>query len=484
MVFSLFSAPFIRKQAPPPSEPVTQPTSPPQPEPSTSSSVQESSTIAQTQLRTPSPSIESVSNPRDSKAKPISAVKEVSLAIEERVRRISISPSRAPAAVPAAQVAASTPIEPTVDSLTTHIRSIPPKTLHAYVLAQLPKAPEPVLSALATFCAELTPPPRLHCVRCHKDYVEIENDDRSCLVAHDDESAVVERVGRAAQRGGRPAGEPGSIYETTWGCCGKITEGDGDQGPPDGWCYEGKHTTDIKRARFRADSTPQDDKLTSCLRFNCHGIRDQLPRASTRKRRRSTMVKEPDSDEDASEGESDSGVDEIAGRPKAAAKGKGKGKGKAKAAGDEAMDVDAADPEVVSQSGSVRSSAKLPTTTPKRRGRPSKLKPLPDATPGESPADTKPFGGEPTAATSTAKRRGRKPKSKALVSDSDDSAKVREQSTARTTAGREKPVNTEGSTATVKSKMRGRKPKLADENSTKKDDAEEEGPRKRRKISA
>jgi len=61
-----------------------------------------------------------------------------------------------------------------------------------------------------------------------------------------------------------------------WQCCGKTVEGDGDQGPPDGWCYEGKHTTDIKRARWRADSTPQDDKLVSCLRKNCNNIRSRL----------------------------------------------------------------------------------------------------------------------------------------------------------------------------------------------------------------
>lgn len=59
----------------------------------------------------------------------------------------------------------------------------------------------------------------------------MENDDRSCLIGHDDDSAEVERVGRAS--GG---------YETLWGCCGKTVEGDGDMGPPDGWCYEGKHT--------------------------------------------------------------------------------------------------------------------------------------------------------------------------------------------------------------------------------------------------
>lgn len=37
------------------------------------------------------------------------------------------------------------------------------------------------------------------------------------------------------------------------------------------------HQTDIKRARFRVDSTIHDDKLASCLKLNCHGIHDQLP---------------------------------------------------------------------------------------------------------------------------------------------------------------------------------------------------------------
>lgn len=78
-------------------------------------------------------------------------------------------------------------------------------------------------------------------MRCHKDFVEVENDDRSCLVPHDDDSAEVERVGRGTGlEARRTAG--GTEYETLWGCCGKTTEGNGDQGPPDGFCYEGRHT--------------------------------------------------------------------------------------------------------------------------------------------------------------------------------------------------------------------------------------------------
>ena len=133
------------------------------------------------------------------------------------------------------------PPEPTVESLTAHLAMIPPKTMHAYILSRIPTCEPDALPALAGFFAELAPPLKMHCVRCHKDFVEVENDDRSCLVPHDDESAEVERVS-AAKRANRAPNTVGATFETLWGCCGKIVEGDGDQGPPDGWCYEGKHT--------------------------------------------------------------------------------------------------------------------------------------------------------------------------------------------------------------------------------------------------
>ncbi|KAL4076437.1 hypothetical protein J3A83DRAFT_4227416 [Scleroderma citrinum] len=165
--------------------------------------------------------------------------------------------------------------------------TIPAKTLHAYTLAHLrpqsssvtsapagngaptsdPDPPSPeTIGKLQKFFATLAPPPLLHCARCHSDFYDIENEekDKACRVPHDDESALVSRI-------------PGAGYETLWGCCGQTAAGDGGEGPPDGWCYEGRHTTDMKRARFRADSTIYNDKLTSCLKLNCHGIRDQLP---------------------------------------------------------------------------------------------------------------------------------------------------------------------------------------------------------------
>ena len=126
------------------------------------------------------------------------------------------------------------------------IASVPPQTLHSYTLNHLSSAPltflplqtstappsPRTLTILTQFFASLTPPPRLHCVRCHRDFFELENTDRSCTVAHDDDSAIVERVRTGL----------GTEYETRWGCCEKTVEGDGDMGPPDGWCYEGKHT--------------------------------------------------------------------------------------------------------------------------------------------------------------------------------------------------------------------------------------------------
>lgn len=138
------------------------------------------------------------------------------------------------------------------------ITSVPAKTLHQYTLNRLreatnpstPSAPEHHLSqasftAIADFFVGLHPPPKCHCVRCHEEYFEIENDDRSCTVPHDDNSTFVECVGRGVKKGCGRMDE--SEYKTLWQCCGKTVEGDGGQGPPDGWCYEGKHTVNQTR---------------------------------------------------------------------------------------------------------------------------------------------------------------------------------------------------------------------------------------------
>ena len=47
-----------------------------------------------------------------------------------------------------------------------------------------------------------------------------------------------------------------SDYET-YGCCGKTVEGEGDLGPPDGWCYEGMHTvSQVKSIAYLASHSP------------------------------------------------------------------------------------------------------------------------------------------------------------------------------------------------------------------------------------
>nr|GAT60718.1 predicted protein [Mycena chlorophos] len=198
------------------------------------------------QLRTPSPSVLSGSYPQ----------------AEERIAPIT-PPS-------------TTPIDPA--SLRALIQSVPPQSFRAYTLNHLPTASPQQLLALSEFFSSLHVPPTLHCVRCHKGYFAVENNERSCLIGHDDESAEVEGVG--------------SNVETLWNCCGKTVEGDGSEGPPEGWCFEGAHTTDLKRARFRADSTIHDDKLVSCARKRCH----ELP--GSRKRTRRTTAARGGSDTD------------------------------------------------------------------------------------------------------------------------------------------------------------------------------------------
>ncbi|CCL98263.1 uncharacterized protein FIBRA_00257 [Fibroporia radiculosa] len=494
MVFSFFSGKKQQPLAPP--EFVPLPPSPSHPATQLPQSQLVFEAQTQTQLRTPSPSVASVSLVHCAPQSPSPATKMARLSVDEHARQVSPtrqSTSRMTAPVFPTQFI---PPEATAESLTTHISSIPAKVVHSYIISQVPRASEDILSALANFFSELSPPPRLHCVRCHKDYTEVDNDDRSCLVPHDDESAEVERVGRNANRGGRSAGDPGTTYETIWGCCGKVTEGNGDQGPPDGWCYEGKHTTDTKRARFRADSTPQNDKLISCLRLNCHGIRDQLPRASLRKRRRSVNLKEPDTDEDASKGDPDSGVDEIVGR---IPKNKGKGKEKAKSVDDEQMDVDQ-DMESASRAGSPRgrprARAKSTTTpsanAPKRRGRPPKAKATVETDGEDADADdTTSVRSAPTAP----KRRGRKPKSKAYISDSDAEGeerrgpRTRSQSRTRaaTSSATQKPLSMAAS-ASAKPKSRVRKAKATDDNdidvSRRGDGDTEDQPKKKRRVAA
>lgn len=270
--------------------------------------------------------------------------------------------------------------------------------------------------------------------------------------------------------------------------------------------------TDIKRARFRADSTPQEDKLVSCLRLNCHGIRATMPRGvrSTRKRPRSMNLKEASTDGDESEGGSDSGMDEIVGKT-ASASGMGPGrpkgsknKGKAKATAadveeEDRMDVD----DSASVAGSVRDRGRPPKSktlqvngSAKRRVRVTEPKVIP-GTDGEDDAHSAPTASVP-------KRRGRPPKSKATISDSDREAemgdmhtsaqkekekekkasamKLRVRSLSRTRAG-----DASDASMSIKPKSRAKRAKEANVRDKETDaeaaaDGDDEKPKKRRKM--
>jgi hypothetical protein len=185
------------------------------------------------QLHTPAPSIDSDAFFNGKRPSPARTIDSDS--------KLSLGPADTPSPPPddAEQVT-----DPT--ALHALIASVPAQILHGYTLAHLSNAPSSslpfqtstdppsprTLTILTQFFSSLTPPPRLHCVRCHRVFFELENTDRSCKVAHDDDSAIVERVRTGL----------GAEYETLWRCCERTVEGDGDMGPPDGWCYEGKHT--------------------------------------------------------------------------------------------------------------------------------------------------------------------------------------------------------------------------------------------------
>jgi hypothetical protein len=140
-------------------------------------------------------------------------------------------------------------VPPTPEALHSLITSIPAKTLHAYLLDNISAAPPDTLAALASFFAALSPPPLLHCVRCHKDYIDVENGDHSCCIPHDEDNIDIEHVGW---------GRGNSEYETTYDCCNKTVEGEGDEGPPDGWCYEGMHTvSQVKSIVYLRASHPR-----------------------------------------------------------------------------------------------------------------------------------------------------------------------------------------------------------------------------------
>ncbi|CAG7848695.1 SubName: Full=Uncharacterized protein {ECO:0000313/EMBL:CCA69083.1} [Serendipita indica DSM 11827] len=165
------------------------------------------------------------------------------------------------------------------------IHTVPPKTLYQFMVQRLDiqkpgargkKKPNPNafptlendFPVLSSFFTGLVVPPKKHCLRCHSDYFDIENGPRSCVREHDDDSAVVRRSAQG-------------IHETFWGCCGQTVDGDGDQGPPAGFCFIGTHTSDREEARYRQDGTPEDDKLGDCAKLRCGTRKPKRKRATS-----------------------------------------------------------------------------------------------------------------------------------------------------------------------------------------------------------
>lgn len=143
-------------------------------------------------------------------------------------RPVKPSPRRKPRSKslvrPATPPPPKSPEEIALDELKGLVQSCPPKSFHSALLSRLNGATPEQVASLSKLLEGLTPPPMLHCARCHQDYLEEENYDRICVIDHDDNSTEVRH------------------NETFWGCCGASTEG---QEPPAGWCFEGKHTVRI-----------------------------------------------------------------------------------------------------------------------------------------------------------------------------------------------------------------------------------------------
>jgi hypothetical protein len=95
----------------------------------------------------------------------------------------------------------------------------------------------------------------LHCVRCHKTYLERKNGWSCCIIEH-----------KVFIGGGERWGD---IKCWKCGSCGEVgiedASGNGVEWPGGGICYEGKHTTDRDIVRYDGDNT------LSCKRKGCAG---------------------------------------------------------------------------------------------------------------------------------------------------------------------------------------------------------------------
>lgn len=149
------------------------------------------------------------------------------------------------------------------------------------------------------------------------------------------------------------------------------------------------YQTDMKRARFRADSTPYDDKLASCEHLRCHKPPSSSLRAtySGVNKRRRTLIEDADNKDILSSADgsapSDASsssmvVDEYAPARK---RKRSRSKPSLKPSNDEAMDVDSTDAPKSLLTPRTRSTPRIPLVssfTPPSRSAEDDLQPQMD----------------------------------------------------------------------------------------------------------
>ena len=90
--------------------------------------------------------------------------------------------ARSRARTPKPEPVPETPEQAALSALKATVRSYPPKSFHDALLHRLDSATPEQVSVLASLLEGLTPPLQLHCARCHHDYYEEDNGDRSCIM--------------------------------------------------------------------------------------------------------------------------------------------------------------------------------------------------------------------------------------------------------------------------------------------------------------
>ncbi|KAG8759874.1 hypothetical protein FRC12_009676 [Ceratobasidium sp. 428] len=153
---------------------------------------------------------------------------------------------------------------PDVQLLTRIITKTEQPLLQRTLLASITSASQPDLDALKRIFGPLVASAQtpLHCVRCHKSYLENENNHRSCVIEHHDTEYVADC----------PTSSDDDEYDSdndyNWGhprgqlmkftCCGeRVREKDENKAGP---CIQMKHTTDPKEVEYYVQ--PSERKQT------------------------------------------------------------------------------------------------------------------------------------------------------------------------------------------------------------------------------